>query len=281
MADTGSGNQGGGWFSQIAVPILMTAANAITRGGPKRQWKYNKKAMTYQNELNRANAEWAFEKEMELRKWQTDYDSPKAQMQRFLDAGLNPNLMYDKGTAGEMSVPNVPVPGGVTSHSIDAASLGSLGTEFQQMRLMQAQADLTKVKTEESGVKQDLMKAQKNVVQANPFLNKTYVDAFVTNMKATAEAKAVESSFLAGYMRDADGNVRVAGYLKMEKEIRLLEQKYKLNEADQKIKAKIFESKEFQNELQRIQVEWMKDAEITPQHIYQGIFMILQNLMRK
>lgn len=281
MADTGSSNQGGGWFSQIAVPILMTAANAITRGGPKRQWKYNKKAMTYQNELNRANAEWAFEKEMELRKWQTDYDSPKAQMQRFLDAGLNPNLMYDKGTAGEMSVPNVPVPGGVTSHSIDAGSLGSLGTEFQQMRLMQAQADLTKVKTEESGVKQDLMRAQKNVTEANPFLNKSYVEAFVTNMKATAEAKAVESSFLAGYIRDADGNVRVAGYLKMEKEIRLLEQKYKLNEADQKIKAQIFESKEFQNELQRIQLEWMRDAQITPQHIYQGIFMLLQSLMRK
>lgn len=63
-------------------------------------------------------------------------------------------------------------------------------------------------------------------------------------------------------------------------EITQLEQRLKLNTSDLKVKAEIIESKEFENALKEIQVKWMKDAEITPQHVYQGIMLLMQGLMR-
>lgn len=284
MADTNSPGGFGGWL-QTAMPLLAVGANAITRGGPKRQLKYNKRMAEFQNAMNRANAEWAFEKELELRKWQAAYDSPASQMARLKEAGLNPNLIYGSGSAaaGKFEAPNFPSVPGVAAHQIDAAVLGNLGTEFQQARLMAAQTDLTETKTDESSVKQDLMRAQENVVKANPYLRPEYVNAMVLNLKSIAELKAQESSFMLsktmpGVVPDERWE---RGFMKMQSELNLLEQKFKLQSADQKIKAQIIESKEFDNALKEVQTRWMQDGEITPQHIYQGIFMLLQSLMRK
>ena len=36
---------------------------------------------------------------------QLEYNSPKAQMARFKEAGLNPNLIYGQGTSGNQSAP--------------------------------------------------------------------------------------------------------------------------------------------------------------------------------
>lgn len=270
---------------QAAQAILPVAANLIGSGGPKRQYKYNKRLAEEQNRMNRENAEWAFQRELELRKYQAEYDSPAAQMQRYKDAGLNPNLIYGNGSAaaGTFQAPNFPSVPGVSMGQVDAAVLGNIGTQFQQARLMAAQTDLTEVKTDESSVKQDLMRAQKDVVRANPYLRAEYVNALVLNLKSTAELKAQESSFMLSKTMPGvlpEGRYE-RGFLKMQTELNLLEQKFKLGSADQKIKGQIIESKEFENALKEIQTKWMQDAEITPQHIYQGIFMLLQSLMRK
>lgn len=53
-----------------------------------------------QNRANKQLAKHTFNKNVEMWKMQNEYNSPKAQMQRFKEAGLNPNLIYGKGTAG-------------------------------------------------------------------------------------------------------------------------------------------------------------------------------------
>lgn len=282
----GQSGQGGGWMQSI-MPLLAVGANAIASGGPKRQYKYNKRMAAYQNALNRENAEWAFNKELELRKYQAEYDSPAAMMQRFKDAGLNPNLVYGHGTAaaGSFEAPSAPNVPAVGTYQIDAASLGNIGTQFMQARLMSEQADLTQAKTDESTVKQDLIKAQEAVAKANPHLRPEYLDALVINLKSIAQLKEQEARFnlsetIPGFVPGQDVRWE-RGFLKMQTELSTLEKKFNLMSADQKIKAEILESKEFQNALQEIQVKWMQDAEITPQHIYQGIFMLLQSLMRR
>lgn len=283
--NTGQGGAGG-WL-QSAMPLLAVGANAIASGGPKRQYKYNKRMAQFQNELNRANAEWAFNKELELRKYQAEYDSPAAMMKRFKEAGLNPNLVYGHGTAagGSFEAPSAPNVPGVGTYQIDAASLGNIGTQFMQARLMSEQADLTQAKTDESTVKQDLIKAQEALVKANPYMRQEYVDSMVINLKSIAQLKEQEAQFMLsktvpGFVPGEDVRWE-RGFLKMQTELSTLEKRFSLMSADQKIKAQIVESKEFQNALQEIQVKWMQDAEITPQHIYQGIFMLLQSLMRR
>lgn len=288
--DSGSGNSP--WLG-VALAGLSTGINAISRGGPKRQFKYNKKLAEYQNEINRANAEWAFQKDMELRKFQLDYDSPAAQMQRYKDAGLNPNLVYGQGTPGNMGDPGrFPTVPGVQVGAVDASSLGSLGTEFQQARLMAAQTDLTRTKNDESTYRSELIQAQRDVARANPYLNKGYVDSLVATMKATADMKSQEARFKLEEVMGTYGQTDVykpqqRGMLMMQEQMDQLFTKHGIDrrksgnlDADLKLKAEVFKSKEFQNDLQKIQVEWMKNGDITPQHIYQGIFMLLQSMMR-
>lgn len=52
----------------------------------------NKKLAAQQNQYN-----------IDMWKMQADYNSPQAQMQRFSEAGLNPNLIYGQGSNGNMS----------------------------------------------------------------------------------------------------------------------------------------------------------------------------------
>ena len=49
---------------------------------------------------NKKLAQHSFNKNVEMWKMQNAYNAPKQQMSRLKEAGLNPNLMYGKGTVG-------------------------------------------------------------------------------------------------------------------------------------------------------------------------------------
>lgn len=230
-----------------------------------------------QQSNNMELAKYQYRKDREMLEYQNAYNSPMQQMARFKEAGLNPNLMYGQGNAGNMSsapqFPNVQ-PGDFQS------AFANLGTQIQQMRLMGSQADLTEQKVRESGIKQQLMKSQDALLKANPYMRKEYVDMLVNNLSyATSikESESILSNFQAKSYR-AGSNYSI-GQEKIMKELELLDQKFQLNKSDQQIKAQILESKEFQNQLLEIQRNWMKDADITPQHIYQFIQMVLTKMM--
>ena len=53
-----------------------------------------------QHKANKGLAQYSFNKNVEMWKMQNEYNNPKNQMARFTEAGLNPNLMYGKGTPG-------------------------------------------------------------------------------------------------------------------------------------------------------------------------------------
>lgn len=271
------------WFAAPLLAAGLNAAGGLLSG--KTQYKWNKKLADHQYGQNREFAEWQHQKELELRKWQLGYDSPEEQMKRLKAAGLNPNMVYGSGTqaSGSFGPPmKYPDVAPYQMAGVQAPDWGSIGTQFQQARLMDAQTDLTKVKTDESSVKQDLMKAQKALTDANPYLKPGYVDSMVLNLKSVAQLKEQESSFMLSKTvpgLEMEGRWE-RGYLKMQRELDLLQQKFNLGTADQQVKARIIESKEFENALKKVQADWMKDGDITPQHIYQGIFMLLQSLMR-
>ncbi len=65
--------------------LLGLAGQAVNYG-------YQKKLAEQQNQYN-----------IDMWKMQADYNSPQAQMQRFQEAGLNPNLIYGQGNNGNMS----------------------------------------------------------------------------------------------------------------------------------------------------------------------------------
>lgn len=246
--------------------LISTGANVLgSLGGAAAQTSANKKAAALEYKRN-----------ISMMDYQNAYNTPSAQMKRYEDAGLNKHLIYNQGNPGNMeSAPRAPQ---VQPGNYEAA-FAQLGTQFQQSRLMAAQTDLTRVKADESGVKQDLMRAQKSLVEANPYLKAGYVDAMLTQLRSVADIKAMEKGFMYSHVRE-EGVQWQRGFLKMQRELDLLEQKFILGQKDNKIKAEIIQSKDYENALKKIQVDWMKDADLTPEHIRQGIMMLIQSWMR-
>lgn len=102
-----------------------------------------KKNVDNTNVANMELAKYKYEKDLEQWNRENAYNTPTAQMQRYADAGLNPNLMYGNGSSGNAS----------SSPSFDAPTLqsytgyGDMGASsavhaFQQQQAIEASTAL-------------------------------------------------------------------------------------------------------------------------------------------
>lgn len=82
----------GGLFSSIGNIAAQAMAN-----------KANMQAVRENNALQRELSEYQWSKNLEMWNLQNQYNSPASQMARFMAAGLNPNLIYSQGNAGNAS----------------------------------------------------------------------------------------------------------------------------------------------------------------------------------
>lgn len=269
-----SGNESGANWGAVAGAAISTAGN-IGAGSVASNSEYHKRKKLMRMAYEQDIANW---------KMQNEYNSPAAQRARMEAANLNPALMYGTGSSGggtagpPPAAPNVPPPELMKVY-------GNMGTNFMDMlstiKLKDSQTNLNNQKQNESGIKQDLMKSQKAVVDANPYLDAKYLNAVVQIMSNTADLKQSERNHLLSQDKppgspDSNRNVQQES---INTQLQTLLDKHKLNQADQKLKAEILKSTEFKNDLQKIQVDWMKQGDITPQHIYQGILLLLSKMM--
>lgn len=255
------------------------AASFISQGMQNRA---NRRMWRMERDESRYAADLAYQREMDMLKYQLDYNSPMAQMQRFKDAGLNPNLIYGQGSPGNMqSAPPVPVHKAPAAPQI-SMMIPAIGSMLADLKLKEAQTDLIREKTDESGYKQELLQVQTEVAKNNPYLAPGYLQSVVSQMSSIARMKEQEATWnldMTQIQAGRDTGVPM-GIAKMQKQFSLLEQKYNLGNKDLKIKSEIVQSKQFLNDLQEIQRNWMRDGEITPEVIKQFLFMFLQSLMR-
>lgn len=111
-----------------------------------------KTAIDYQNQLNIQN--WNM---------QNEYNTPAAQMQRFKDAGLNPNLIYGQtnmaGSVGSVSAPKTPSLNDVMAIFSQVMAIKQIGAQIANLRqqnsnlqsqdtLLGSQADLVNAEAE-------------------------------------------------------------------------------------------------------------------------------------
>jgi len=92
-----------GFLSDLLPDIAQPIFNAITSGGPRRQFKWNMRAAYKQNEMNLENQRNTLATNLRLQKEQRMYDSPEEQMRRYKEAGLNPHLIYGGGSGSATS----------------------------------------------------------------------------------------------------------------------------------------------------------------------------------
>lgn len=125
-----------------AIAAASAGANALATGAQ------NKKSRAFSREM------YQTQKADNIAFWnmQNEYNSPEAQMERLKRAGLNPNMVYDKGgaiqPAGNISTPDV------QSAQFRTPDFGSIGTSLVQgyfdTRIKQAQYDNLKAQNTET-----------------------------------------------------------------------------------------------------------------------------------
>lgn len=267
---------------KLLVEGAIAATQAITRGGPRRQYKWNKRAANDANEMNRQNAIWALEENKKLQNEQRVYDSPEAQMARYKAAGLNPHLIYGSGSSAGSAFPIST--SGIAPSRLDApsASYPDIAGSFLQAGQTMAGTQLAQQRTEESEARSALIDIQVDIAKTNPMLDPTVYKTLVASMSAVAQAKAMEAKTawaIREKTTDSSWERYTLGAKKMEAEVDALTQKLGLNTADLKIRNQIFESKEFENAIKEVQMKWIKDGELTSQHIWQGLMIILSRMV--
>jgi len=101
-----------------------------------------------QNAANRQLAQEEFERNKEMWALQNEYNSPKSQMERFGAAGLNPNLIYGQGNAGNaVSAPRYTAP--TQSFAFNPAQqIMQAIPMYQEFELRSANIDNVKAQTE-------------------------------------------------------------------------------------------------------------------------------------
>lgn len=250
-----------GWI----VPLASAAVGAIGSWlFADKQAKSNARLAQFQNSQN-----------LKYQAQQNEYNSPEQQMARFKSAGLNPNLIYGQGNPGNQSAP-------VHYPDVKPADYQKVMDNFvpamNQTAMTQAQTQAINAKTVESTAKTELIKQQKLVLEKNPLLDKRGFEAIISGLMSTADIKASESGIkqMDKFFAEATRGTQAD---KVFREVELLEQRFKLGEADLKIKAEILNSQQFKNAILEVQKKFMTDGDITPQHILQFIQLLLMKAL--
>lgn len=141
--------------SAAAVGSASIGATA-TAVANRKSYKYSKKLMDYQNQIN-------------IQNWnaQNAYNSPAAQMQRYQEAGLNPNLMYGNGDSGNASsVPSVSQGNFKYQKVIEGQELAQTALQTlamqKELKLKDAQIDATQTQATKQQLANDLQQTYIN-----------------------------------------------------------------------------------------------------------------------
>lgn len=139
----------------------------------------DKAALQYQNKQN-----------IKLWNMQNEYNSPKAQMQRYIDAGLNPNLIYSQqNTAGDIA-------GGQLGNSDTLGEANSL-LNSSSNRMVQRQ-QLLNMETSRQQAEAQIAQIHNNIDIANKMLpyQVAMMKAQMENIRVTQESPNWLSNFV-------------------------------------------------------------------------------------
>lgn len=231
-----------------------------------------------QETSNEHAAQHQLDAQRQMQNEQNAYNTPEMQIKRFQDAGLNPNLIYGQGTPGNQpSSVNAPE-WKARDYSQVMGNISSAIPLFNQTRLATSQVAAQNARTAQTMQLAELEKMQTQVTARNPLLNDDGFKAVIDGLKLTAANKAqdLKTGNISNWINSASAGWQVQ---KVQKEVDLLEQRFKLGQADQQIKSQVVKSKEFQNAILEVQKKFMVDGDIDSQHIYQFISLLLQKML--
>jgi len=100
-----------------------------------------KKAQDRENAHNKQMAEYSYSKDLEMWNRQNQYNAPESQMNRFKEAGLNPNLIYGQGNSGNATtLPKYSAP--TLREKTRMPDISGVIPSYQDYQLKKAQIDI-------------------------------------------------------------------------------------------------------------------------------------------
>ena len=191
-------------FGALAALFVVTVVSALAKGivshtsssiQQNRQYELNSRLMDQQAGLNRAQYDYEYEKE-----------SPARRMQQYMEAGLNPALMYSNGVAG--------MQGSVSGVSGSSVGIPNLSNLFDMSESINAMDKLGL--TEPAKVSMDLDKQRANLFKSL----KGHEDIKAGISQATKDALDGSYSFTVTNSDGSTSTVEVAGkFVEMARKI--------------------------------------------------------------
>lgn len=132
-----------GTLVNAGTSLLGGAMSAAAQNNSSR-WNYE--AQKLANQGNLELAKYAYSANLDQWNRQNEYNSPAAQMKRFEEAGLNPNLIYSQGNSGNAaSSPqfNPPTLQPASRRAVDYGQvIGNMIGQYNNLRLQQKEIEL-------------------------------------------------------------------------------------------------------------------------------------------
>lgn len=160
-------------ISAVASPLISGGFGIL---GNSIQYMFNRRLAEQQNTYN-----------IDMWKMQNEYNSPSAQMARFSAAGLNPNLIYGQGSAGnatsapQMVVPEAPDVDKTAQELAKAFNIQNLMLGYETIRKAKADADIARTNAENAKDDRAAMEDMGNLFSFDPVTGKyVFVPSDVT-----------------------------------------------------------------------------------------------------
>jgi len=259
MANSGNGN--GMAAFQAAANVAAPIVGGIFAG------KQNRRQARLQNKLNK-----------QFFDYQNAYNTPLEQRKRWEEADMNPALAYGQGTPGNQTQaqqavsPDLPDWAAILGQSVN--NLNTTLMQQTQRNLIESNTEKVKAQTTTESIKQSVM-------SSNPILRSDFVQATIERMQAEAKLKGTEAKLMTQTQWVSDnGSFQITTRMqeKIDSEINLLKQRFKLGSLDQNIKGEILNSKEMQNAILEVQKKFMTEFDLTPETWTQFVKILLTKL---
>ncbi len=129
----------------------------------QRKWRQDEATLAYNRNLEQWNRQNVYNKEMwDMRNL---YNTPESQMQRFKEAGLNPNLIYGRGDSGSAQPLETPTTAEYQAPRTDfnpsIPDFTNVLGQYQNFRMKNAQIDLVNQQAENAGITKWILGNQK------------------------------------------------------------------------------------------------------------------------
>lgn len=246
----------------MPFPWVPLAAGAFSLG----QEIFNRSRAGYETSPQKRAWKDSVRNENQIFLRDSAYNSPEAQMKRYKDAGLNPNLIYGQGTPGNITGTAVQANGNVQRADV----LGSVMEKLmfnKEMELKDATIDQIKANTQliqERTGSEDWKQTRQS--QDFDYLNENYPEVL---------RKIKRENEIGDTTKESQIQSSQAGAILLSHKIQTELYKQGLMNQDGSIKTEVLKGKELQNALMQLQKDFVADGDFNASHFWQAVLMLI------